>query len=263
MNSLFINLSVVTYFLSGVLYFTNFMFKKKTGRIFANALFILGFLLLTLATIIRWHQAGRPPLTNLYESLIFFAWSVTLVYLVFEVIYKLRFLGAPICLLIIILLSFSSLLDDTIMPLMPALQSNWLVIHVVSYFLAYGAVCISFILSLIYLAGSRKSYLESSRLDYLDTLSYRLIAFSFPFLTIGLTTGAVWANVAWGSYWSWDPKETWSLITWLIYALYLHLRLMRGWNGRKIAYLNIAGFLAVLFTFFGVSFILPGLHSYL
>jgi cytochrome c-type biogenesis protein CcsB len=283
MNLSFINLSLAAYFLAGILYFIYLIFtpserkpqsergisnflrgqRKKTGGLIASVLFSAGFLFLTVAIIKRWCQAGRPPFSNLYESLIFFAWSVAFVYLIFEFIYKLRFLGVLVSLLIIFTLGFSSILDNSIQPLIPALQSNWLTIHVVSYFLGYGVVTISFILSIIYLGGSRKSHLDSSSLGRLDTLSYRLIALGFPFLTIGLTTGAVWANVAWGTYWGWDPKETWSLITWIIYALYLHLRLMKGWRGRKTAYLNIIAFLTVLFTFLGVNYLLAGLHSYL
>ena len=280
MNLNLMNLSLVIYFFAGIFYFIRLIFtpldkskqqdklhyltgfKKEGFGFFASIIFILGFLLHTVAIINRWCQAHRPPFANLYESLILFAWSIALIYIIIELIYKIRFLGVAVSLLVVFTFGFASLLDTSIQPLVPALQSNWLTIHVTSYFLGYGVVSVSFILSIIYLIGSKKSY-SSSWLAHLDILSYRLIAFGFPFLTIGLTTGAVWANVAWGSYWSWDPKETWSLITWLIYALYLHLRLLRGWRGKKIAYLNIIGFLAVLFTFFGVNFILPGLHSYL
>lgn len=264
MNFSFINLSLVSYLFSCIFYFAHLVFKRKTTEFIAKLMLSLGFLFLTFSIINRWHKAGRPPLADLYESLIFFSWSVAIFFIIFDFIYKLRFMGMFVALLILFALGFASLLDDTVQPLIPALQSNWLTIHVVSYFLGYGLVTLSFILSMIYLFRLRRLNLEEpSSLRNLDILSYRLIALGFPFLTIGLTTGAVWANVAWGSYWSWDPKETWSLITWLIYAIYLHLRIIKGWQGKKSAYLNIIGFLAVLFTFFGVNFLLSGLHSYL
>jgi ABC-type transport system involved in cytochrome c biogenesis permease subunit len=155
-----------------------------------------------------------------------------------------------------------SLLDKTVQPLMPALKSNWLAIHVMSYFIGYGAATISFILALSYLFTLKKTQ-NDELLNLLDSLSFRFIVFSFPFLTIGLTTGSVWANVAWGSWWSWDPKETWSLITWLVYAVYLHLHFFRGIKGRVCVYLNILGFCCIIFTFLGVNYLLSGLHSYM
>jgi cytochrome c-type biogenesis protein CcsB len=133
---------------------------------------------------------------------------------------------------------------------------------VVTYFIGYGALSIAFFTSVIYLGLFKKQPAGSSILSYLDTLTYQLIIFSFPFLTIGMTTGSTWANVAWGNYWSWDPKETCSLITWLVYVVYLHLRVLRGWKDKKAAYVSVIGFLATLFTFVGVNYILPGLHSY-
>jgi len=127
---------------------------------------------------------------------------------------------------------------------------------------------VGFGISLMYLARQRDTEDGNSllgyfpRLNVLDELTYQMVMFGFLFLTVGIITGAVWANSAWGTYWSWDPKETWSLITWFIYAILLHARLMRGWSGRRIAYISIAGFMAVLFTYFGVNYLLSGLHSY-
>jgi cytochrome c-type biogenesis protein CcsB len=149
------------------------------------------------------------------------------------------------------------------------LQSNWLTAHVITCFLGYAAFALAFSLSLLYLLKSRggegaggflETRLPSSSL--LDDYSYRLIAVGFPMLTLGIITGAAWANEAWGSYWSWDPKETWSLIIWLIYAAYLHARLARGWQGRRAAWLSVFGFAATLFCYLGVNLFLSGLHSY-
>lgn len=254
------NLSLIFYFLSGVFYLGYAIFKRKKIAYLASTIFILGFILNSLLIIQRWLQASRPPLANMYESLVFFVWATALVYIIFELRFKIRFVGIPVALLLTLGLGGASFLDKAIQPLIPALRSNWLTIHVMSYFIGYGMTTISFILSAIYLFTYRK--LPAHLLALLDVLSYRLVAFGFPFLSLGLITGAVWANVAWGSYWSWDPKETWSLITWLTYLFYLHARILRGWQGRKTAYLNILGFLSVLFTFLGVNFILPGLHSY-
>ena len=150
----------------------------------------------------------------------------------------------------------------------PALKSQWLTFHVITAMFAYGAFAISFGLGLMYLLKGRalaKSSHKTSRLpslEFLDELSYKIVGFAFPLLTLCIITGAIWANYAWGTYWSWDPKETWSLITWIIYAGYLHARLMYGWKGKRAAWMAVFGFLAVLFTFFGVNYFLPGLHSY-
>jgi len=163
--------------------------------------------------------------------------------------------------------SLSPNVSDRIQPLVPALKSNWLIVHVITCFLGYAAFAITFGISLMYLFKQSDTEGKSHLLarfpesNVLDELTHQMVTFGFLFLSIGIITGAVWANSAWGSYWSWDPKETWSLITWFIYATLLHARMMRGWHGRRIAYLSIIGFMAVLFTYFGVN-LLPGLHSY-
>ena len=150
---------------------------------------------------------------------------------------------------------------------MPALKSNWLIAHVIACFIGYAAFAIAFGISIMYLMRQRESSSQSRLLDrfpkanVLDDLTHQMVMFGFLFLSAGIITGAVWANSAWGRYWGWDPKETWSLITWFVYATLLHAKMMRGWHGRRIAYLSIIGFGAVLFTYFGVN-LLPGLHSY-
>jgi len=163
--------------------------------------------------------------------------------------------------------SLSPNITDRIQPLIPALKSNWLIAHVITCFIGYAAFALSFGISLMYLIKQREKkgdsrfvglFPESSNLY---EVNYQLIMLGFLFLSIGIITGAVWANSAWGRYWGWDPKETWSLITWFIYATLLHARRTRGWEGKRIVYLSILGFVAVLFTYFGVNY-LPGLHSY-
>ena len=155
----------------------------------------------------------------------------------------------------------------------PALKSQWLTFHVLTAMFAYGAFAVSFGLGIMYLlklSKENKGKKSSSQgivsrfptLEVLDELAYKVVGFAFPLLTLCIITGAIWANYAWGTYWSWDPKETWSLITWIIYAGYLHARLMYGWKGKRAAWMAVFGFAAVLFTFFGVNYLLPGLHSY-
>jgi len=207
----------------------------------------------------------QAPMSNFYESLIFFAWCLPfLAFLAFRR-YLRDYLGTVVALAACLLLAYASLggVDSRIKPLMPALKSNWLLIHVVTCFLGYAAFTLGFGVALLYLAQEKRPRPSLPPQPQLDRLLYQATIIGFLLLTLGILTGAVWAETAWGRYWSWDPKETWSLITWLIYATLLHARLVKGWQGRRIAWLAVAGFLAVLFTYLGVSFLLAGLHSYL
>jgi cytochrome c-type biogenesis protein CcsB len=207
----------------------------------------------------------QAPLANFYESLIFFAWCLPALGLLAFRRYLKGYLGALVALLSTLLLAYASLgdVDSRIKPLMPALKSNWLLIHVVTAFLGYAAFALAFGGAILYLLQERRPRPSLPPLPALDVLIYRTTVMGFLLLTLGIATGAVWAETAWGRYWSWDPKETWSLITWLIYAALLHARLVKGWHGRRIAWLAVLGFVAVLFTYLGVSFLLSGLHSYL
>lgn len=263
MNFTFINCALVCYFLACILYVFRSVFKTQGIGKTATIIISIGFASHTIHLISRWSASGRLPIISLYETIIFFAWAIALIYLALQRIYKLKFLEIPVSALAALTLGYASILDKSIQPLMPALKSNWLVIHVTSYFIGYAALALSFIISASYLLVSQKASSPPSLPERLDNLSYRLIALAFPFLTLGLTTGAVWAKSAWGRYWSWDPKETWALITWVIYAAYLHLRPLKNWQGKKCAYISIIGFICVLFTFFGVNYLLKGLHSYL
>lgn len=274
-------LSVVTfiYFASFVLY----LFRLITGKEFwgraASFLVWMGFTAQTIAILLRWKTSyslgiGHIPLANLYESMIFFAWAIILIYLIIEWRIKSKIIGVfvvPIAFLAMAYASISPDVNNRIEPLIPALQSNWLVSHVVTCFMGYAAFAVAFGCGLIYLLKSMgKDNAEKlsgffgklPALAMLDTLIYQSIALGFVFLTIGIMTGSIWAHYAWGSYWSWDPKETWSLITWLIYAIMLHSRYVRGWRGKRMAMLALIGFACVLFTYFGVNY-LSGLHSYL
>ena len=270
-------LSIVTfvYGLAAILYITAWIFKKTFPGLLATWTALLGAVGNTAGIIMRWVESyklgiGHAPLSNMYESLVFFACTIAVIYLVIERTYKNRILGVfamPLVFLSIAYASLSPNINDQIQPLIPALKSNWLIAHVMTCFLGYAAFAIAFGISLMYLLAhgdkKQKGYLLSHfpKPAFLDNLTHQMVTFGFLFLSIGIITGAVWANSAWGSYWSWDPKETWSLITWFIYATLLHARLIRGWHGKRIAYVSIIGFMAVLFTYFGVN-LLPGLHSY-
>jgi len=261
--------TLLAYVLAFMFYFITFIYSKETFLNYAKILTLVAFLFNSSLFIFRAVLINGLPLRNLFEFGLFFVWAITLVFLIIQYKFNLPVAALFVLPINILLLLFLVNLDVTIRPAMPALRSKWLIVHVLSAVLAYGAFAISFALSIMYLLKERlmKSN-PAGRLagilpkpEILDELSYKVIFVGMPALTIMLVTGAVWAEYSWGRYWSWDPKETWALITWFIYSAYLHIRL-RGWKGRKAAILSILGFLAVIFTFLGVSYLLPGIHSY-
>ncbi len=213
---------------------------------------------------------GHVPMTDIRESLIFFSWAIVLIYLVLEYRWKIRVLGAFIITIAFLLILASTLFAPSAAPLPQYFSSGWLGVHTTLAFLADAAFAIAFCIAMMYIIQERQLkhkspggfYRRLPPLDVLDELSYRAIVMGFPLLTLAMVTGAIWADSAWGSYWGWEPKEIWSLITWLIYASYLHARLVTGWRGRKAAYLAVFGFLIVLFTFLGVNLLLPGRHAF-
>ena len=279
---------------------------------------------LCIATLLgaRWLEAGYFPLSNLYESLFFLAWGITTVHLIAENMSRSRLVGVATSPVAMGITAFAALTLPTEMqssaPLVPALKSNWLMMHVSVMMLSYAALMVGALLAIAFLVVTRGHPVElkgssvgtgSYRLrqtphspqenentvslasngantavldrlspsvtmteptspqrlslaDTLDNISYRVIGLGFPLLTIGIIAGAVWANEAWGSYWSWDPKETWALITWLVFAAYLHARITRGWQGRKPAILAASGFVVVWICYLGVNLLGKGLHSY-
>ena len=270
-------LSAVTfiYGFSATFYVAAWVFKKTMPARLARWAAIIAVILNAAGFILRWKESyavgyGHAPLSNMYESLVFFALTIGIIYLFIEIRYKTAVVGAfatPIACLAMAYASLSPNISDKIQPLIPALKSNWLIAHVATCFFGYAAFAVAFGVSIMYLLKTRAPAKEAGllarlpSLSDLDELTHQMVMFGFLFLSIGIITGSVWANSAWGSYWSWDPKETWSLITWFVYATLLHARMMRGWYGKRIAYLSILGFGAVLFTYFGVNY-LPGLHSY-
>lgn len=356
-SSLFFGISTIAYVIAMVTYIAYLAFRKEAIGITATALTMIGFISQTIAFGVRWKEFNdlmqmgllrSIPLTNLYESLVFFVWCIILVYLFIEFKYKNRTFGAfvtPIASMALAFIDISGMSKD-IHPLIPALQSNWLLAHVTMSFIAYATFAVSFATALMYLilttdnkrsgsyifwtitAGLFAVIMAAMALDFLilkvvpsgkeafiksqlfkatfrnesglivaississfvliffvwryghilkkllqsfsisenlvDELTYKNITVGFPVFTLGgLIFGAIWADQAWGRYWSWDPKETWSLITWFVYAFYLHARFLRGWRGKKIAIVAVVGFFSTLFTYLGVNLLLSGLHAY-
>ncbi|RJQ54865.1 MAG: c-type cytochrome biogenesis protein CcsB [Nitrospiraceae bacterium] len=363
-SSLFFDISAGAYIVAMIIYVIYLVARNRTAGVIATALTVFGFVSQSTALITRWVNsyyfwtASNPtsefiesllraaPLRNLYESLIFFVWSLILIHLIIEFKYKTRSLGAfvtPLTALALLFIDISGTSKE-IQPLIPALQSNWLLFHVLLSFLGYAAFGVSFGAAAAYIimisesrkekayifwsliigiflvvlvgmgvdfmslsAAERKELIQSHFLKatfrnesggvaavswllslafifalwnfgiglkkilaslsvtprMLEDIEYKSIAIGFPLFTLGgLLMGAIWANSAWGKYWSWDPKETWSLITWFVYALYLHARFVGGWRGKRVAILAVIGFVAVVFTYLGVNLVLSGLHAY-
>lgn len=279
-------------------FFPNLAKKSTTTSTFFGI--CVANILLAVVLILRWIDSGHFPLTNLYESLIFLAWSFTAIYVgsVFT-FQNLNFLEAIITPITLLTYTFASFSLPPAMQkataLVPALQSNWLMMHVTIMILSYGALLCGSIIAFVFLLvpasmkfeGQGPLAVKESSLETvdrvpvsagvetasqfgdlnsfgqsLDNLSYRILGLGFPLLTLGILSGAVWANEAWGSYWSWDPKETWALITWLVFAIYLHTRLTKGWRGTKSAILATVGFVTVWVCYLGVNLLGTGLHSY-
>lgn len=308
-NIIFLNLLSLTIIYWASLIYPNikiFSSISSYGNIFAN------FSLFSLLAL-RWINFGYFPLSNLYESLLFLAWGITFITLVIENRSQLSLVGSISTPIALFVTGFASLsLPESMQapsPLVPALKSNWLMMHVTVMMLSYASLIIGSLLAIFFLILARgkgknvelqgNSYgtqynntlvntafyktetidnynnllieqsddiqTSSERLSLLesiDNLSYRTISFGFPLLTIGIIAGAVWANEAWGSYWSWDPKETWALITWLVFASYLHARLTKSWQGEKPAMIASLGFVVVWICYLGVNFLGKGLHTY-
>lgn len=262
-------LTFICYLLSLIFYFSSLFTRKERLNRTGSVIALFGFLIHNLALIFRTIESGHAPFTNMYESLSFFAWSIVLAMLVAEKVFRFSRLNAYLMLLVIGLMALASspLMPKEATPLVPALQSYWLWLHVSVTLLGEAFFAVAFVASILYLVAANKEEkgqsLSSLSSEKLDSLSYRALAVGFPLFTLGgLVFGMVWANVAWGRYWAWDPKEVWSLITWFFYALYFHTRIVMGWKGKRSAWIAIIGFLAALFTYFGVNYLLSGLHSY-
>lgn len=264
-------LAFIFYSVSMFIYFLTFW--KRTGILASagNVFLLAGFGFQLAGLVLRGLNAHFMPITNIYESLNFFSAAIVLAFLIVEHRFRNRAFGVFILPVVFLLMAFSSLpaTPKDIVPLIPALQSQWLVWHVVLSFIGEAAFAVAFGAGIMYLLRERAAEGSFTARTFpdartLDLVTYRAVAVGFPIFTLGaLVFGAVWAKYAWGDYWTWDPKETWALITWIIYALFLHARIIKGWKGRVTAWIAVAGFLATLFTLFGVNYLLSGLHSYM
>jgi len=278
-SSLLFNITTFAYLISMVLFFVFLAARNKAVGMGGSLVAYAGFIAQTIAIGLRWKESydmghGHAPLSNLYESVVFFAWTIILIFGILDMKYKYRIIGAFVVPFALLGMAWAQLgLNSGIEPLVPALQSNWLLYHVITCFLGYACFAVACGISIMYLikinsesgdskgaAGGIVATFPSARI--LDDMNYRAIMIGFPLLTLGIITGAAWANYAWGTYWSWDPKETWSLIVWFVYAAFLHARITRGWVGKRAAWLSIIGFAATIFCYLGVNLFLSGLHSY-
>ncbi len=220
----------------------------------------LGFL--TVSLVSRAIQTGHGPFANQYEFSVAFGWGILVGQVYFEWRYRVRMLALLVLPIAGALLLYAMTVGSTAVPLVPALQNNLLLtVHVAVAILAYGAFSVACAAGVLYLVQPDEGRRGLPKPALLDEIAYRAVVIAFPLMTMTIVLGAVWADIAWGTYWSWDPKETASLVTWLIYGAYLHARVVRGWRGRRAAWLLMLGFAAVLFTFFGNLFF-GGLHSY-
>ena len=247
---------------------------RRAGNI-AMALMWLSTALLLGGVVLRGMSAGRVPWGNMYEFSITAALAVSVVFLALSVKHDLRWLGVFVSGAVLLTLGLAvTVLYTESAQLVPALKSWWLIIHVSAAIICSGGFTLALALSLSYLLVARSARRSpdgqatgwlSSRLpsaDRLDSLAYRVVAFTFPLWTFAVIAGAIWAENAWGRYWGWDPKETWAFITWVIFAGYLHARATAGWKGSRAAWIVVLGYAAFIFNYFGVNLFMSGLHSY-
>ena len=271
MGVILFELALTFYFAATVVSITElFKGSKITSKIMLS-LAGVGFAIHTMSIIFRYSLAGHIPITNFHEATSFFSWCIVLIFFILQYRYKIGLLSSFILPVVFVLMLSSSMLPREIKPLSPVLQSYWLGIHTVLAFLGNAAFALAFGIGFMYLV--QEHYVKTKHLgglferlpslQTLDEVNYRLITFGFPLLTLAIITGALWAESAWGSYWNWDAREVWSLVTWFIYAIVLHARLVAGWRGKRAAILSIVGFLTIIIAFFGIKLLRKGLHVFL
>jgi len=258
------------YLLATAAYLICFWNQQEKVRSTARAILIMTAAMHTITLIARYMEGRHTPITNMHEAVSFFAWSMTIAFLTFRWRHQVKNFGAFVTVVISLLMTVAAAADHTVGTLPPALQSNWLPVHASIALLADAFLALGFCGGVMYLLQEREIksrrfgifYERLPSLEALDTLNQHCLAIGFPLLTLGIITGSIWAKQAWGAYWQWDPKETWSLITWFFYAAMLHLRFTMGWRRRRAAIMSIIGFASALFTLWGVSYLLGGIHSY-
>ena len=255
--------ALALYFAASVLEFAGVSFKKDKLLKAAWFVFLVGFALHTVYFVARGVKAGRVPLANQFEFSMAFSWGIAALLIVFRARLHAEWLSVAAMPMAFLVLSYAALKPMEITELMPALKSTWFVFHIGSAMFSYSAFVLAGCVGLRYLLLSRREKEpDALKLRQMDFLSYRLIALGFLLLTVTILTGAIWAEQAWSSFWTWDPKEVWALITWIIYAVYLHLHLRKNANAKMLAWYVVIAVPVVLFTFAGVNTLMPGLHSY-
>ncbi len=270
MEKIFFILALISYIISSRFFIRFFIKLNDKDLKFSKRFLIIGLFFHIINFILRYIKAGHFPVTTLYEALNFFALVIVTFQVIIDFKYKVKGISAFTVFFATILMIIAFFLPSGIHKLPPALQSFWLPIHVLFSFLGNGMFAIACGVGILYLIQmkflKRKKlaglFFKLPSLETLDNLNYICLTIGFPLLSLGIITGSIWASQAWGSYWSWDPKETWSLITWFVYAALIHGRINSRWRGKKSAIFSIIGFCVVLFTFLGVNLLLPGLHTY-
>lgn len=252
---------LVLFLAATVMQFVAVIFKKSAVERAAWLVNLAGLALLTAYLVARGIIAKRLPLSNQFEFATAMAWGVAVVHVFLRVRLGQKWVSTVALPASFLVLSYAALLPREINEIMPALKSAWFGLHIGSAVFSYAAFLVAGCIGVRYLVQAKKGADEDA-LFQLDHLGYRLIAFGFLLLTVVILSGCIWAEQAWSTFWSWDPKETWALITWIIYAIYLHQRLRKQWRGKRMAIFAIVAVVCVLFTFIGVNQLLPGLHSY-
>jgi cytochrome c-type biogenesis protein CcsB len=270
MNLLFFYAAMAGYLFAAAGYVAYIIKPERTqAAVLSLWATVAGFLLHVAYFAFRWTESGRIPITGFFEAVSFLGMGIVLVFLVMEFRFKIPALGSFMLPLVIVLMLPAAMVPGKIEEMNPVLKSGWLGVHTSLAVLGDAAFAFAFVVSVMYLIQERQLkakhlgaiFHRLPPLDVMDTVGYKALSFGWPLFTFGMITGSIWAESAWGSYWSWDPKEAWSLLTWIIYLVLLHLRTI-GWRGRKMAYLSIIGFVFVLVSFFVVSRVGMGKHSF-
>jgi cytochrome c-type biogenesis protein CcsB len=263
--------SALSLYLLGTLgYILFIIFQIKPMARISYGLLLLGFITHTLAIGLWTIQTGYLPVHNLRESLSFFAWAIIGVYLVIQIRFNILVLGSFLSPLAAVMMISSSFISTQSGPISPLLQNVWLMVHIIFIFAGNGVFAVAFLAGVMYLLQERqikskrlgRLYHRLPALEVLDALNYNCLILGFPLLTLGMLSGSIFSQYTLGIFWRWDPKEVWSLITWLLYAALLHGRLVSGWRGRRSALISIVGFVVLIFSFLGVNFMVKGYHSF-
>jgi cytochrome c-type biogenesis protein CcsB len=262
--------TLLVYFVATLLYLIGVITRREPLGQVAKWVLVGGFGVHCVTLAARWLAIGLTPAASLFEALSFFAWALVGTYLIFDLRYRIAVLGAFVCPLALVLMIGGSAAPKQVPAANPVLDSWWFPVHVTLAFLGYAVFAVAAMAGVMYLLQERRLkgkhfsglFYRLPSLDTLDSINYKCLTFGFPLMTMGIISGAIWANSAWGGYWRWDPKETGALVVWFLYAALLHGRLTIGWRGRRAAIFAILGFLCLLFTFLGVNLLLGGLHTF-